>query len=300
MKESSLLFGKEKNLIGIITDPVKTPKSTGLPGVILLNMGVFHRVGPNRLYVKIARDLASIGFPVLRCDFSGIGDSQHREDNLPFAKSAIIETQTAMSCLNSERGVERFVLMGICSGAAISFQTACHDNRVVGALLINARGHMNGQDSDSRSSIKDRTLSRHYWRIALCSSFSAKNFLKAITGKVDIGTRVKGMFSGFRTKSESGSKNKLHLQVSRVEANLNSLAKRGVRHLHLYSEGDEGLDYIHVVLGRKFNEWTASGLLTVDIIKGADHSFTLLWSQERLLTRIRDWMEMISRKATSQ
>ncbi len=300
VKEASLLFGKEKNLVGIITDPLQPHNPMDLPGVILLNTGIFHRVGPNRLYVKIARDLASVGFSVLRYDFSGIGDSQHRKDNLPFLKSAILETQEAMSCLNAERGVERFVLIGICSGATISFRTACHDDRVVGALLINARTHLNDWDNDSSSYISNRTLSRHYWRIALFSSFRAKNWLKAITGKVDVWARAKGMFAGFRTKSKSGSKSKLSSQVSRAEANLHSLTKRGVQLLHLYSEGDEGLDYIHVVLGRKFKELTDSGLLNMEIIEGANHTFTLLWSQERLLTRIRNWMEMTARNVTAK
>ena len=156
MKEIAILFGKTKTLVGIISDPPEPDQSKRLPAVILLNTGVIHRVGPNRLSVRMARNLAEEGFVVLRFDFSGIGDSQVRYDDLPFEESVDSEVQDAMDLLAEIRGVDRFVLMGICSGAANSFKTACLDSRVVGAVLINPQDYFQEVNSYARV--------RRYWK----------------------------------------------------------------------------------------------------------------------------------------
>jgi hypothetical protein len=59
--------------------------------------------------------------------------------------------------------------------------------------------------------------------------------------------------------------------------------------LHVHSEGDEGLDYLLVAAGRELRRWRETGLLQLEVIRGADHPFTLLWSQERLIEIVREW-----------
>ncbi len=85
MKEHALLLGKDRSLVGILTEngDADFPGKNELTGVLLLNAGLIHHIGPSRIYVKIARMLASMGFIVLRFDFSGIGDSGPRKDKLP-------------------------------------------------------------------------------------------------------------------------------------------------------------------------------------------------------------------------
>ena len=289
MKEEALLFGKTRSLVGIMTYPPESVGGNKLPAVVILNAGIMHRVGPNRLHVKIARTLAAMGFVVLRCDFSGVGDSKVREDALPFEKSAIAETQEAMDCIHEAMGTERFLLMGMCSGATVSFKTACCDPRVEGAVLINARMHLHPMNDELHAYIRNRTLARHYWRIALFSSFRAKNWLKAITGKVESWKIISKMVTGFHIGSLSGHQRKVSSEVNHVWATLRSLSERGVRLLHIYSEGDEGLDYLHVILGDKLKGWRSDARLSMEVIQGANHTFTLLWSQEYFLNVIRDW-----------
>jgi pimeloyl-ACP methyl ester carboxylesterase len=295
MKEEALLFGKTKSLVGIMTYPSETAGTDNLPAVVILNAGIMHRVGPNRLHVKIARTLAAMGLVVLRFDFSGVGDSKVREDALPFERSALAETQEAMDCIHEARGTEKFVLMGMCSGATISFKTACSDPRVVGAVLINARMHLDGMNDELGSYVRNRTLARHYWRIALFSSFRAKNWLKAITGKVESWKIMSKMLTGFQIGSFFSRKEKVSSELNNVLAVLNSLSKGGVRLLHICSEGDFGMDYLHVILGDKLKEWRADAKLSMEVIQGANHTFTLLWSQECLLETITNWAQVMVR-----
>ena len=74
MIERPLYFGERSNLLGVLTAPAAP--HPGSPAVILLNAGLLHRVGPNRLHVDVARRLAEAGFTSLRFDMSGVGDSE--------------------------------------------------------------------------------------------------------------------------------------------------------------------------------------------------------------------------------
>ena len=88
MKEEVLQFGQRSSMVGILHSP-DGYANLELPAVLFLNAGLIHRIGPNRIYVKLARQFAQMGFFVFRFDSSGIGDSEVRKDNLPYEKSII-------------------------------------------------------------------------------------------------------------------------------------------------------------------------------------------------------------------
>ena len=136
MREEAVLFGKTRSFVGVVTIPQQDGKESNHTAIILLNAGLVHHVGPNRLYVNLARKLAAKGFVVFRFDYSGIGDSRSREDNLPYSESRLDETREALDFLNETRGSKRFVLMGICSGAIDAFTSSREDPRVTGIGLI--------------------------------------------------------------------------------------------------------------------------------------------------------------------
>jgi pimeloyl-ACP methyl ester carboxylesterase len=291
MREHAVLFGKTASLVGVMTDPPDTIRGESLPGIVLLNAGLVHRVGPQRLYVKIARSLAAMGFVVLRFDFSGIGDSDVRTDTLPFDESAISETREAMHYLHTASRCERFILMGICSGAKVSLQTACDDPRVVGVVLINPRGHLHDVDDAVSVSIRNRTLARHYWRIMASSSFRAKNWLKFITGKFEARDLVK-VARGFQLGRLLLPQRRALPGVEKATADMRALAARGVYLLQVHSEGDKGLDYLHVVLSEEeIDELHACDKIRIETIDEADHTFNMLWSQQRLLQIIQRWLQ---------
>ncbi len=134
MNERTIAFGPEQSLLGILSLP--SNQASNPPAVILLNAGLLHRVGPNRLYVDIARRLGDLGYPSLRFDMSGVGDSAlldgHQLD-IERSRQDVIE---AMNAVSVESGVSRFVLMGLCTGAYNAFRAALVDERVVGCVLM--------------------------------------------------------------------------------------------------------------------------------------------------------------------
>jgi pimeloyl-ACP methyl ester carboxylesterase len=278
MRETVSLFGKMESLVGILTDPAPRGRDSALPAVILLNAGLIHRVGPNRLHVKIARTLARQGFVVFRFDFSGIGDSGVRADNLPFEESAVSETQEAMEHLGASRGSKRFVLLGISSGAMVSYKTACRDPRVAGAILINPQTY--GQE------LWSYVKARRYWRNALSDP---RRWVRAITGRAKyriIGSRLRSLLAGRRRALAS---------ATNIAAELRSLVERGVHLRLLYSRGDLGVDFLDVILGGELRTLEAQGKLTVEIIGEGDHTCTQLKSQQALLDAIQASAQTISR-----
>lgn len=281
MTEEALCFGRARSLVGVITDPPEEKKNADLPAIVFLNAGLIHHVGPNRLYVKLARNLADAGYVVFRFDFSGIGDSDVRNDNLPFEKCAIIETKEAMDYLHALRGIERFVLVGLCSGALNSFRTACHDARAVGAVLINPQG-FGGQEVLSH--IVSRRVARDYWKTG---AFRPEKWLKVIAGKANYRAMLGSL--GFQLKGMLGRGRKVSAKANTVVANFRQLIERNVRLLLIYTEGDIGFDYLEVIFGRELQEWQSAGKLGIEIIPRSDHTTTLLRSQRQLLAKVEDW-----------
>lgn len=132
MSDEVLDVGGARELVAILSRPCGTPRV----GVVILNAGVLHRVGPHRLHVNLGRRLAARGFPTVRMDVGGVGDTPILEDAPSFQAGAVTDAATAMTAMTRTTGVERFVLFGLCSGADNGLATALADPRVVGMVTL--------------------------------------------------------------------------------------------------------------------------------------------------------------------
>jgi pimeloyl-ACP methyl ester carboxylesterase len=281
MSERALLFGENKSLVGVITDPEPFDPSRRPLGVIILNAGLIHRVGPNRLHVQIARRLAANGCVVLRFDYSGIGDSEARRDNTPFAKLAIAETQQAMDLLAASRGVERFVLMGICSGADNALRTASIDQRVAGLVLI--EGY----------SVPTRGYLVHSYKKKL---LNPRSWLRLLVGKSELWSLFREV-SSRPDESESEGEVADSVLPSRTEvvAQLDVVLKRGVEICFIFSATSSAY-YQYCKLLRPRVRLLAPGQKSrIEIFPASDHVFTLLSNQARLIGIVQTWIGGLER-----
>ncbi len=129
-------FGPGSALVGVLTAPSPEAEARS-EAVVLVNPGLIHRVGPNRLYVRLARAFASRGFPTLRMDLPGIGDSPlPKEMGTDLERAYLAAVRAAVDLLEQQGVARRFVMAGLCSGADLSFRVAATDPRVVGAGLV--------------------------------------------------------------------------------------------------------------------------------------------------------------------
>jgi pimeloyl-ACP methyl ester carboxylesterase len=104
--------------------------------VVLVNAGIVHRVGPNRMYVDIARSLAARGFSVLRFDLSGLGDSPAADTAASLSDAAVADVRAAFDFLQSTKHATSFIVSGLCLGANYSFLAAAADHRVTGVAVV--------------------------------------------------------------------------------------------------------------------------------------------------------------------
>ena len=119
--EEALAFfpGRDAGLFGVLTAPTASTAARDRPAILFLNVGANHHVGPNRMYVLLARDLAARGYTSMRFDVAGLGDSPappgSGEVRL-YSKDSVADVKAAMTFLGETRGARRFVLVGVVLG----------------------------------------------------------------------------------------------------------------------------------------------------------------------------------------
>ncbi|MEO8076969.1 MAG: alpha/beta fold hydrolase, partial [Acidobacteriota bacterium] len=142
MIERVHLFGSHRGLVGVITEPSSAERRPNAPTVVFSNVGLNHRVGPGRVYVDLARELAAAGYVTMRFDLSGFGDSEPRRTDAGDLERAVLDTREALDFLE-KKGSSRFVLLGLCSGVDSAHALALADSRVVGAVFIDGYAYRN-------------------------------------------------------------------------------------------------------------------------------------------------------------
>lgn len=283
MKEKVAIFGRYKSLVGIVTEP-SISVDNNLPAIIILNAGLLHRVGPNRLHVRIAREMSKTGFCVFRFDFSGIGDSKIRNDSLPTNESMVCEVQEAMSHLNSTRGINAYILIGICSGADMAFKTAQNDPRVVGIIGINGYYLLENNENEAWKQYAGQRIQSRYYRSRLLNPTSWK---RVLTGKSNLRAVMK-----FLTKKIKGSFTQKIVETVKEDISKQwiDLADCGTDVLLVYSEGSSALDTFCLTTRSDIFNSDLSGMLNFRTIEKCDHVFTLLWSQQVLMELVHSWL----------
>lgn len=271
-------FGDAGTLVGVVTEPARA--ATPRTAVVLLNAGVVHRVGPNRMHVEIARAVAALGALAVRIDLSGLGDSESRRDSTPFERAAVLETQAVMSAVQAEYGISRFVTAGLCSGAVVAFNTAVADDRVLGSVLINPQGFVSSAEWNAY--IVSKSQARRYWREKL---FSARSWRRALTGRSHFGLLASIMTR--RVKTLVAPSETVTQVAEGLAAQFGSLHARGTRLLLACSEGDLGLEYLGAILGRRLGR---PGHVDTLILPKGDHSLTMAASRKQFQAGMSDWI----------
>ncbi len=125
-----------QRLFGMVHQPA-VPCASGA-AIILLSPGVKMRVAPHQLYVNMAERFVSRGYPVLRFDFYGLGDSEGeaQEEYLADLYGAVQvgrymdDTISAMDWMQQTYGIDKFIVSGLCGGAITGLLTASRDQRI--------------------------------------------------------------------------------------------------------------------------------------------------------------------------
>ena len=273
-----------ESLIGILHQPDPAQSSQRL-GVVIVVGGPQVRVGSHRQFVQVARALADDGYPVLRYDVRGMGDSTGAqlsfEQLTPDIGAAIDEL------LRQCPQLQQVVLWGLCDGASASLLYLAErhgDARVAGLCVLNP--WVRSELSLARTQVKHyytrRVVDPAFWR-------------KLLRGGVRLGAAREllhklgtAMFKG--PAAPSGAAQPFHYRMA--------AAWRGFkRPILLLLSGD---DYT----AREFSQHAATdpawagalslpGVSSFDLA-GADHTFSAASAQAQVLAHTRAWLAALS------
>jgi pimeloyl-ACP methyl ester carboxylesterase len=132
--------GTGVSMFAMLAQPDRAARAKGGPAVLMLNPGAVHHIGPNRLWVRLARQWAARGITVLRLDLSGVGDSPARPgatENTVYSEHALQDVAAALDYLRTELGAGECHLVGLCSGAYHALKATIAGQPVASAIIIN-------------------------------------------------------------------------------------------------------------------------------------------------------------------
>jgi pimeloyl-ACP methyl ester carboxylesterase len=163
-------------------------------GAVLLNAGAIRRIGPNRMWVDVARRWAARGVPTLRLDVEGIGDADGDAARFGdvaelYVPELVDQARAALDALEHAGIANRFVLLGLCSGAYWSFHAALEDARVEAALMLNPQVLFWDASQETVRELRKAFMRRSSWLRALRGGSSLAR-ARVLVGEIPAGMTV--------------------------------------------------------------------------------------------------------------
>jgi hypothetical protein len=292
--EHALFLDARARIFGVFSKPVRdTPRETG---IVLVNAGAISRVGPQRLYVTMAREWAAKGFRVLRMDIGGIGDSRPAPgaiENETYPPAAVDDIMVGIDALR-RAGCKRVVVAGLCSGAHAAFHLAIERPGIPdlgGVILINPIVfYWKPGDALDVSAWQNYVDSQRYRRRA----WSSDAWRKLIHGEVNFGAVAQTFIRRGVTLASAA--------VTRVRARFNpsgkedlardlvGITERSVNLKMIFSEGDPGFDQLNLYARHVLGTLRNRPEFDVSIIQDADHTFTQIDAQRRVRADLAEYL----------
>jgi alpha-beta hydrolase superfamily lysophospholipase len=263
-------------IFGIVSEPASGANG---PLIVMPNAGATHHVGPNRLYVLLARSLSRAGFRCLRLDLPGLGDSviegaAAENDVYPPDTTAVLDrvvrAMQAPSCVS----------MGLCSGAHASFHAALDsDAPIVESVLINPLTfyYQRGMSLDQPA--------RQYgqWQWYMRSARRVDRWAKLLRGQVHVGAIVRAVVQ--RLRDELGTLRRKR-RGDDLDGDLRRIAASGRKLTFVFSRFDPGYDILMFNAAPAVKRLRRQGALKLWRIEDADHTFETRKSREVMIDSI--------------
>jgi hypothetical protein len=270
VNEQVVRFGARDGLVGILTTPVQQRARFA---VLLSNTGTHHRVGPYRLNVELARAFAADGIATLRYDRSGLGDSARRDAPGSDHAHAVEDTRDAMTVLTAMLGVDRFVLVALCSGVDTAHEVSREDARVVGAVFIDGYAY---------------PTAGFHWRRTLPRLFDAARWWRFARRRLHRWRHpdffVEPVVDGSRVFTREIP------TLDRYRDDVRLMAARGVRLLMVYTGAVGGSVNAPSQLYEMIGADISRRDVAVSWMPDADHLFTSPSARRVLTETLRQWL----------
>jgi len=286
--EDAVRLGGDAAIFTIVTRQSSTDAHA--PMVVLLNSGSVHHIGPNRVYVTLARLLAQRGLVVARIDLPGLGDSPPHAGavgNLPYSPSALADIQLALPELQQRYGATELHLCGICSGAYHALKSSLDGAALRSAVVINPLTYfwqqgMTVQMPEARVTAEAARYGRTVMQWAA--------WKKLLSGRVNLMTpaRIVGRRIAHRLRGQWRElARRLRIPLAEdLGGELRGIASRPVQLHFIFSDSDPGLTMLHEQGGYVVRELLRAQALQIEIIPNTDHTFTNLAGRNAMIAAV--------------
>lgn len=297
LRETIHSIGSQNELFGITTASVNVRPE--LPWIVILNGGSAHRVGSGRMHVQLARQFAALGFPSLRVDLGGLGDSLAESEaieNNSYASTAFRDVSAVCEYLTNLQPDRRIVLLGLCSGAYAAFQSAVQlpHPALLEAMLLNP---LTFYWKDGMS-IDDAPLDPlRVWHFYSSRIFNLTSWYRLLGGKTTLGItgvlrqlagKVLGAYGTVKRapKAVEPTPTEIygHPKENNLSADLARLATAGRKLSMFVAESDPGHFLLMKLARRRATQMIREGQLSCFTISEADHIFSTDTSRRNLAT----------------
>lgn len=304
VRETIHQISSTPDLFGIMTEPVERP--TSLPWIVMLNAGAAYRIGPGRIHVAMARQLAALGYPCLRLDINGIGDSvaaDPEKENDTYAATAFRDVSLVCDYLHARQPGRPIVLLGLCSGAYVAFQSAAQlpHPAIIESILINPLVFFWKEGMTINDTNTDQLVAwREYWN----AIFKWSQWKMLLTGRTRMG------FAGSLKRFAGHVKPRFLTAGSRAAQKGKSAAQSGCAHparkdlpgdlsriaaaerkLAMFvSDNDPGYFLLMYQARRKATLLMKQGRLQCRFIHQADHTFSTAQARQTFYQSLTDYL----------
>jgi pimeloyl-ACP methyl ester carboxylesterase len=245
--------------------------------IVLLNSGAVHRIGPNRLYVTLAREWATLGYRVIRLDVSGTGDSgvlPTRRVADPYSSAHPDDVRQLVARLRTETPAMHLTLAGLCSGAYLSFTAArlgvpverivminpltfyWHDGDTLENLPVGHFAEVGYYASAMRDAVRWRRLLSGRSNLTSVVAMVARESLRQVRNVVE---------HVLQTSAPGGDD---------LAGDLTRMVERGLSAAFVFSEADPGRRLLEAQAGDTTRQLLQRRLIVMPLIAGADHTFS--------------------------
>jgi alpha/beta superfamily hydrolase len=275
--------------------------------IIILSPGIKSRVAPHRLYVKLARVFYEMGFPVLRFDFHGLGDSEGEIDEkfaADFYGSVqvgryIDDTLCAMNWLEKKHQISNFILSGLCGGAITGLLTAVNDKRVKGLHSLSIPVVLDGSSIVYDEFLTSSELERqkNFYLSKLFTMKAWRSWIRFLTFQSDYRLIFRSFFSASSPKKQDSTtaEEKSATKDNRNPLFLTSFNKMISSKKQIFFIFAE-TDRLYWQFKENFIEFNTISLDEEDnidmcVINNANHIFSFNEWQDKLIEETQKWIK---------
>lgn len=171
-----------ETLVGVLAESASPARL----GVVIAVGGPQYRAGSHRQFTLLARHLAAAGYPVLRFDYRGMGDSTGEAVDF---ESVVPDIAAAVDALMAQLpGLRQVVLWGLCdaASAALLYVGETADPRIGGLCLLNpwVRSETGYARTEVRHYYMRRLLEGSFWLKLLGGGVSVRRAMCEAGGKL--------------------------------------------------------------------------------------------------------------------